>query len=263
MEIRTGRPVTLAARGMVTSPHSLASSAGVDVLRAGGSAIDAAIAASAVLAVVYPHMTGLGGDAFWLIHDGQTGEISYLNGGGKAAAGGSLAALSARGLGDIPLRGVVPATLTVPGAVASWIAAHDAHGRLPLARVLEHAIGYAGEGFPVTARLASFIGMMREDLLRQHEAAAIFLPDGTVPAPGATLRNPDLAATLRMIASGGWSGFYEGPVAAEIDRFSKDAGGFFGLADLAKQTASWARRWSVAIAASRSTTRRRRRKASA
>ena len=239
MEIRTGRPVTLASRGMVTSPHSLASSAGVDVLRAGGSAIDAAIAASAVLAVVYPHMTGLGGDAFWLIHDGRSGEVSYLNGGGKAAAGASIAALSERGLREIPLRGVVPATLTVPGAVASWIAAHDGHGRLPLPRVLDHAIGYAGEGFPVTARLADFIAMMREDLLRQREAAAIFLPDGAVPAPGTTLRNPDLAATLRLIAREGWSGFYEGPVAAEMGGFSEQAGGLFRRTDFAKQTASW------------------------
>ncbi len=239
MEIRTGRPVTLASRGMVTSPHSLASSAGVDVLRAGGSAIDAAIAASAVLAVVYPHMTGLGGDAFWLIHDGCSGEVSYLNGGGKAAAGASIAALSEQGLRDIPLRGVVPATLTVPGAVASWIAAHDGHGRLPLPRVLDHAIGYAREGFPVTARLADFIAMMREDLLRQREAAAIFLPDGAVPAPGTTLRNPDLAATLRLIAREGWSGFYEGPVAAEMGGFSEQAGGLFRRTDFAKQTASW------------------------
>src|SRR5512132_4245160 len=97
-EICTGRPATLAPRGMVTSPHSLASSAGVDVLRAGGSAIDADIAAAAVLAVVYPHMTGIGGDAFWLIHDGGSGEISYLSGGGKAVAGALLDAIEKRGL---------------------------------------------------------------------------------------------------------------------------------------------------------------------
>src|SRR5215813_5927608 len=163
VEIKTGRPATLAPRGMVTSPHSLASSAGVDVLRAGGSAVDAAIAASAVLAVVYPHMTGIGGDAFWLIHDGGSGEISFLNGGGKAAAGASLATLEKRGLREIPLRGIIPATLTMPGGVASWIAAHEAHGRLPLPRVLEAAIGYARDGFPVTARLSAFIDMFRDD----------------------------------------------------------------------------------------------------
>src|SRR3954469_63772 len=102
-EILTGRPATLAPNGLVTSPHSLASAAGVDVLRAGGAAIDAAIAASAGLAGGYPHMTGLGGDAFWLIHDGATGAVKYLNGGGKAAAGASIAALEQRGLKEIPL----------------------------------------------------------------------------------------------------------------------------------------------------------------
>jgi gamma-glutamyltranspeptidase/glutathione hydrolase len=161
---------------MVTSPHALASSAGVDVLRAGGSAADAAIATAAVLAVVYPHMTGLGGDAFWLMHDGASGEIGYLNGGGKAAAGATIDALTARGFGEVPLRGVVPATLTVPGAVASWTEAHARYGRLPLTRILDAAISYARDGFPVTARLSSFIAMMRDELASQREAARIFLP---------------------------------------------------------------------------------------
>src|SRR5262245_37973574 len=102
LEIRTGRPATLAPAGMVASPHSLASAAGVDVLRAGGSAVDAAIATSAVLAVVYPHMTSIGGDAFWLIHEGHGGEIKYLSGGGKAAASGQRAWFEARGLREIP-----------------------------------------------------------------------------------------------------------------------------------------------------------------
>jgi len=238
-DIKTGRPATLATRGMVTSPHSLASAAGVDVLRAGGSAIDAAIAASAVLAVVYPHMTGIGGDAFWLIHAGDSGEIGYLGGGGKAAAGASLAEMEKRGLPEIPLRGIVPATLTVPGGVASWIAAHEARGRLPLARVLEAAIGYARDGFPVTARLAAFIDMMRDDLLQSPETAALFFPDGTAPRPGAKLVNLALANTLQAIAERGRAGFYEGPVAAEMVRFSRDHGGFFEPDDLAQQDASW------------------------
>jgi gamma-glutamyltranspeptidase len=238
LDINTGRPATLASNGIVTSPHSLASAAGVDVLRAGGSAIDAAIAASAVLAVVYPHMTGIGGDAFWLIHDGGSGAISYLSGGGKAGTGASLAALEKRGLREIPLKGIIPATLTVPGGVASWIAAHEKHGRLPLPRVLEAAIGYARDGFPVTARLAAFIDMMRDDLLKHPETAALLLPDGAVPRAGTKLANPHLANTLQAIAERGCDGFYEGPVAAEMARFSREQGGFFEPGDLAQQDAT-------------------------
>jgi gamma-glutamyltranspeptidase/glutathione hydrolase len=239
LDITTGRPATLAPNGMVTSPHALASSAGVDVLRAGGSAVDAAIATAAVLAVVYPHMTGLGGDAFWLIHDGTSGEIDYLNGGGKAAAGATIAAVKGRGVSEIPLRGIVPATLTVPGAAASWTEAHARRGRLPLKRILDSAIAYARDGFPVTARLSSFIDMMRDDLAGRREAASIFLPDGTVPAAGSKLRNPDLAATLEAIVDHGWSGFYEGAVAAEMARFARESGGFFQANDFANQKASW------------------------
>src|SRR5438132_969830 len=139
---RPDRQIRRPQRGRQPAPGCgrRATEAGVDVLRAGGSAIDAAIATSAVLSVVYPHMTGLGGDAFWLIHDGASGEVRYLNGGGKAAAGATLSSFEKRGLNEIPLRGILPATLTVPGAVASWIEAHDKYGRLHLRRVLESAI---------------------------------------------------------------------------------------------------------------------------
>jgi gamma-glutamyltranspeptidase/glutathione hydrolase len=239
MEITTGRPVTLAPRGIVTSPHALASSAGVDILRAGGSAVDAAIATSAVLGVVYPHMTGLGGDAFWLIHEGRSGAVKFLNGGGKAAGTASLTALRERGVSEIPLRGIIPATLTVPGAVASWTEAHRAYGRLPLAKVLENAISYAREGFPVTARLASFIALMQDELAQQAKAAALFLPGGAIPATGAKLTNRDLVHTLQAIADAGWAGFYQGAVAEELARFSRQAGGFLREGDLEQQKASW------------------------
>src|SRR6476619_6102279 len=114
-DIHTGRPATIAPNGMVPCPHSLASAAGVDVLRAGGSAVDAALAASAALSVLYPHMTSVGGDAFWLIHDARTGQVRYIDGGGRATAGGTLDAFARRGLSEIPLKGVLPGTLTVPG----------------------------------------------------------------------------------------------------------------------------------------------------
>src|SRR3954462_5374267 len=131
-EIRTGRPATIAPNGMVTCPHSLASAAGVDLLRAGGSAVDAALAASAALSVLYPHMTGIGGDAFWLVYDAKTRAVRYIDGGGRAASRGTVAAFAKRGLAEVPLKGALPGTLTVPGSVASWGEAHAAYGRLPL-----------------------------------------------------------------------------------------------------------------------------------
>ena len=116
MDINTGRPPTFAPRGIVTCPHSLASQAGVDVLRAGGSAVDAAIATSAALSVIYPHMVGIGGDAFWLIHDADSGEVHYLNGGGRAAKSAQIDYFKSRGMTEIPFRGILPATLTTPGS---------------------------------------------------------------------------------------------------------------------------------------------------
>lgn len=239
MPITTGRPVTLAPRGMVSCPHALASQAGVDVLRAGGSAVDAAVATAAALAVIYPHMTGLGGDAFWLIHDAASGAVRYLDGGGRAAASGRIDWFAKRGLAEVPFRGILPATLTTPGAVASWGEAHRAHGRLPLARCLQSAIDYARDGFPVTERLAGWTERARADLAEHPESAALFLPGGQPPRAGSLLRNPDLARTLQAVAADGPAGFYGGEVGAELSRFSAARGGFFTQADLSAQTARW------------------------
>ncbi|MEP4886517.1 MAG: gamma-glutamyltransferase, partial [Alphaproteobacteria bacterium] len=239
MDSQTGRPVTLAPNGLVTSPHSLASAAGVDVLRAGGSAVDAAMATSAALAVLYPHMTSIGGDAFWLIHDAKTRRVRYLNGGGKAASGGTIAAMEERGLSEIPFRGVIPATLTVPGALASWDEAHKAYGRLPLPRILESAIGYARDGFPVTERLAEHIAERHDDLGEHEHSARIFLPNGTPPAAGTKLVNRDLARSLERFADAGWAGFYDGETATEMARFAAAHGGVFTVADFAGQKAQW------------------------
>jgi len=239
LQINTGRPVTMGPHGMVTCPHSLASQAGVDVLRAGGSAVDAAIATSAALAVLYPHMTGVGGDAFWLIHDAKTGQVRYLDGGGRAAASASIDWFKTRGHDEIPFRGVLPATLTTPGSVASWGEAHAAYGRLPMSRCLESAIGYARDGFPVTQRLAGWIEHVKADLAPHADSCAIFMPHGQVPVAGSKLFNPNLANTLEAIAQKGPAGFYEGAVGRELARFAAEQGGFFTEADLAAQTARW------------------------
>lgn len=234
-----GRRATRAARGMVACPHAAASDAGVDALKAGGSAVDAAIAASAVLSVVYPHMTSIGGDQFWLIWDARRHAVRFLNAGGRAAASGTLEWFTRHGLGEIPRRGILPATLTTPGAVDGWCEAHAGLGRLPLARDLAPAIACAREGFAVTERLASWTSEAAGLLAENAEAAAIFLPGGDVPRPGQRLRNPDLALTLERIAALGRGGFYEGETAREMARFSRAHGGFFTEHDLREQRARW------------------------
>jgi gamma-glutamyltranspeptidase/glutathione hydrolase len=233
IEYNAGRPAAQSPRGMVTSPHALASHAGADLLKRGGSAVDAAIAASATLSVVYPHMTGIGGDAFWLIHDAASGAVRYIDGGGRATSLGTLEAFARRGLTEVPYRGPLVGTLTVPGSVASWTMAHAAFGRLPLARCLDTAIGYARDGFPMSPRLAQWCEAVGPELARSPEAAAIFLGGGKV------LANPDLARTLQAIASDGWYGFYTGEVARELVRWSQANDGFFTADDLARQVARW------------------------
>ena len=210
---------------MVASPHALASAAGVDALRNGGSAVDAAVAAAASLAVLYPHMCSIGGDAFWLIYDAKARRVSYLDGGGRAAAAATLERFA--GKSEIPFRGLAPATLTTPGAVASFCEAHARHGRLPFARLFQDAIHYAAEGFPVTPRVARWIEQTAPEM--DAATAAIFRRGASV------LKNPNLAHTLRAVAAHGRAGFYEGEVARNLAKL----GGFFTERDLAAQGAYW------------------------
>jgi gamma-glutamyltranspeptidase/glutathione hydrolase len=211
---------------MVACPHALASQAGVAALRAGGTAVDAALTAAATLGVIYPHMCGIGGDAFWLVYDARERKVAYLDGGGRAAASATLECFTEK---EIPFRGLVPATLTTPGAVASFCEAHARYGKLPLARCLEPAIGHARDGYPVSQRLARWIAETSEDLKRDPASAALFLQGGT------TIRNRALARTLEAIAANGRAGFYEGEVAARLAKL----GGFFTERDLARQDARW------------------------
>jgi len=236
--VETGRPATLAYRGLVTSPHALASQAGVSALQAGGSAVDAAIAAAAVLAVVYPHMTSVGGDAFWLIYDARAGAVRSLEAAGRAAAPARIEWFMDRGLREIPMRGIVPATLTVPGAVDGWCEAHAAYGRLPLSDDLAPAVSYARDGFPVTARVARSIERAADLLAADLSAARIFLVEGKPPAEGRRLTNPDLARTLERLAEGR-AGFYEGQTARELARHAREHGGFYTERDLAEQRSKW------------------------
>jgi len=233
----TGRPLTLAPHGMVTSPHALASEAGVAVLRAGGSAVDAAIAANAVLSVVYPHQSGLGGDAVGLIYDARAGRVRFLNASGRAPAAATLEEFRRRGLDEVPTRGLLP--VTVPGTVAGWWAAHRAYGRLPWRSLFEPAIGYAREGVPVTGRVAAAIQRALDVIAQEPTTAAMYLQDGEAPRPGARLVQPLLARTLELVAEGGREAFYAGEIAREIVAFSCARGGLLAEQDFAEARSDW------------------------
>lgn len=239
MDINTTRPPTMAPRGMVVSPHALASEAGVEILKAGGGAVDAAIATSAALSVLYPHMTGVGGDAFWLVYDAENRSVSYLDSAGRAAAAASAGWFRDQGFDEIPFRGVLPATLTVPGAVDGWCTAHEKFGRLPLSRLLAPAVEFARGGFPVTARLSGWIAELMAGDELNDDAKRIFTPDGDVPAPGTLISNPNLARTIETIAEGGRDAFYEGDIASAMAAFAKDSGGFFTEEDFRGQRSVW------------------------
>ncbi|HYX66541.1 MAG TPA: gamma-glutamyltransferase family protein, partial [Burkholderiales bacterium] len=165
--------------------------------------------------------------------------VQYLEGGGRAAASATLNSFQGRNLREIPFRGILPATVTTPGSVASWCEAHARYGKLSLARDLESAIAYARDGYPVTARLSRWIDETAAELAQDAGSAALFLPGGKAPAAGARLKNPGLARTLEAIAARGREGFYTGEVAVSLANLSKSRGGFFTAADLAAQPAPW------------------------
>ncbi len=197
-------------RGAVVAPHYLATAAGLEILHAGGHAVDAAIAANAVLGVVMPDACGLGGDAFWLIWDATGGEDRHgrqhaLNGSGRSPAGADAAALRRAGLETVPLRG--PRSVTIPGAVRSWADAHRRFGRLPAAAILAPAIELAERGFPAWTALIESVeavaGSVAEALGSDAPFFAIYRPNGRPWRPGELIRLPALAGTLRRLAEVG------------------------------------------------------------
>ena len=214
---RTGRPPTHAPHGVVATPHYLASAAGLQILQRGGSAVDAAIAANAVLCVGYPHMAGLGGDGFWLIAEPGTGKVYGLNASGPAARLATLDYYRPRSVNnEIPARGPL-GILTVPGAIDGWRAVHERFGRLAWAELFDAAIGYARDGIPVSKSLADWSAQDQPILAAYPATAAIFLPGNRVPREGQRLVQSDLARSLQNIASqGARAGYYEGSIAERI-----------------------------------------------
>lgn len=212
----TGRPATRAERGMVATSHYLASGAGLDALRRGGSAVDAAIAANAVLCVVYPHMAGIGGDAFALIQ-APDGTVEALNASGPAGSKATREHYEQAGhSSDIPSRGPLSA-LTVPGAVDGWRLAHDRYGRLPWEELFGDAIHLARDGFAVSRSLAQWLPQDAPILREDPGASSLYVPGGRIPREGDRLANHDLAESLEIIARRGpREGFYEGELAERL-----------------------------------------------
>lgn len=214
---RTGRPPILASRGMVSSPHYLASASGLDMLRRGGSAVDAVIAINATLCAVYPHMTGIGGDGFWLIAGPDTHGVQALHAAGAAAKAATRGFYREHGCTDqIPERGAL-AVLTMPGAVDGWRLAHERHGRLPWADLFADAITYARDGVAITRSLADWLAADVDILKQYSNSARIYLSEGSPQREGARLVQAELANTLEQIAKlGARKGFYEGDIARRI-----------------------------------------------
>ena len=237
MPVVAGRSKIATQFGIVAASQPLAARAGVQILERGGHAVDAAIAANAVMGVVEPEMNGIGGDLFAMVSESSGGGPYGLNGGGWAPGGLTPGLLKAQGLADMPFNGIH--TVTVPGAVAGWAALHRRFGRLPMADLLAPAIFYAEHGFPVSDVIAARWTQWTDKLSADSSAAATYLPNGRAPRSGELFANRDLASALRRIASDGPAGFYAGPTAEAILDCSRARGGTMTAEDLRDFDAEW------------------------
>ena len=224
------RSMTIAEGGIVATSQTLASQAGAQILARGGSAVDAAIAANAVLGVVEPMMSGMGGDLFAIYRNAKTGKLTGINASGFAPKGLSLDALTKLQILSIPSDGIH--SVTVPGAVDGWAKMHAKFGKLPWRDLFAPAIYFAEHGFPVT-EIIQYDWAGTADTLRENDhARRIFLPEGHAPAVGQIFRNPELGRAYRLIAERGRDAFYNGEIATAIVETSKRAGGFLSADDL-------------------------------
>lgn len=228
--------MVLGRSGMVCTSQPLASQAGLQTLRSGGNAVDAAVTAAATLGVVEPYNTGIGGDCFMLIWNAAEQTLHGLNGSGRAPQAATADLFAARGHRSMPSHGMLP--VTVPGAVDAWSAALTRFGKTRLADALAPAIDYAEHGFPVSEIIANQWGLT-VGLLQHDEARAAFSPDGNAPRVGDVARLPDLARSLRAIADGGSEVFYRGDLARRIAAYSAKHDGLLSATDLAAHTSTW------------------------
>lgn len=231
------RPDVMGTQAAVTSDHALASAAGAEVLRRGGNAVDAAIAMAGVLAVVRPHMNGVGGDNFMLIYEAKTGRVHALNGSGRSGSRATPAFFAGKNLKAVPSTGIL--SVSVPGAVRGWEDALARFGTTTLAQALQPAIAYAENGFPVSTRLSMDIAGEAKKVSADPELARTFLVEGAAPKPGTLLVQRDLARTLRTIAEGGARTYYTGAPARALAAFMDQEGGLVTYEDLGRHESTW------------------------
>ncbi len=231
------RSEVIAQHGMAATSQPLATQIALDILKQGGSAVDAAIAANAALGLMEPTGNGIGGDLFAIVWDPETRKLHGLNGSGRSPASLTLEYFREQGLTKVPSHGPLP--VTVPGTVDGWFELHGRFGVLPMKDVLAPAIGYARDGFPLTELIAYYWGLSVPILEKWEGFRETFMPGGRAPRKGEIFRNPRLADTLEKIAQGGRDAFYKGEMARTMDAFMKRVGGFLSYDDLASHHSEW------------------------
>jgi gamma-glutamyltranspeptidase/glutathione hydrolase len=231
------RSEVIARHGMAATSQPLATQIALDILKKGGSAVDAAIAANAALGLMEPTGCGIGGDLFAIVWDAGQGELTGLNASGRSPRSLTLQHFRDLGISRIPYLG--PLSVSVPGAVDGWYELHDRYGRLPMPELLAPAIRYAEEGFPVTEFIAHLWQQNVESRKEYPGVREVFMPGGEAPRTGDVFRNPALANSYRMIAEGGRDAFYRGEIAGQIDAYMAEQGGYLTADDLAAHTSEW------------------------
>jgi gamma-glutamyltranspeptidase/glutathione hydrolase len=231
------RSEVIAVHGMAATSHPLATQVALDMLKAGGTAVDAAIAANATLGLMEPTGCGIGGDLFAIAWDAENEELTGLNASGRSPGSLALEYLREQGLQQVPYLG--PLSVSVPGAVDGWFELHDRYGRLPMNDLLAPAVRYAREGFPVSEVIADGWQADAEERREYPGFSDTFMPGGAPPGKGDIFRNPRLADTYEQIAAGGREAFYKGDIARKIDAYMAEHGGFLRYEDLAAHESEW------------------------
>jgi gamma-glutamyltranspeptidase/glutathione hydrolase len=231
------RSEVIATQGMAATSHPLATQIALDILKSGGNAIDAAIAANAALGLMEPTGNGIGGDLFAIVWDAKTRRLHGYNGSGRSPKSLTMDYFRQHNLNEIPSFGPLP--VTVPGTVDAWFALHGRFGKLPMKKILQPTIGYARAGHPVTEVIAYYWDRSVPRLKQWPGFLEQFTIDGDAPAKGQIWKNPNLANTLQSIADGGRDAFYKGKIAQGIGNYFASHGGFLSASDMAAHTGEW------------------------